>query len=85
MKKSSRAWFHVIWLSLALAAPLVVEAQLGPRPNIIPLRDPHFVPSTQASFMKSTDQVLALSLNGVAKAYSAPAVAAGPLLPLRWP
>lgn len=66
-------WLTGILLMLGLSAGAF--AQLGPRPNIVPLRKPHFVPASQANFMKSADQVLAVNLNGIAKAYWAPAVA----------
>lgn len=66
-----------MWITLLLGTSSAAFAQwdLHPNPNIIPLREPHFAPAAQAKFMKSTDQVLAVNLNGVAKAYSAPAVA----------
>ncbi len=46
----------------------------GPGPERV-LRDPRFVPAAQASFLGDRDQVLGVSGEGVAKAYSIPVLA----------
>lgn len=86
MKRNDRRmWFAAMWLSLALAGPLVAQSPQSlsrrdpeelRRRGVGPiLREPKFVPAARATFLKSEDQVLALSANGVAKAYLATAVA----------
>ena len=62
-----------ISLLLFLAVPPLAKAQVAERPKGLstfePLRDPHFVPAAKANFLRSEDQVLGVSVNGVAKAY----------------
>lgn len=43
--------------------------------DFVPLRQPHFVPAAQATFLKDADRVVGVSENGAAKAYE-PAVTA---------
>lgn len=60
------AWLGAFWLTPAAAQVAERPAGLGP---FEPLHEPRFVPAAKADFLKSEDQVLGVSANGVAKAY----------------
>ncbi len=49
--------------------PAEIRSGGPPKDGIPALTDPLFVPAASASFMKNDDQVLGVSLNGVARAY----------------
>jgi hypothetical protein len=62
--------------SLLLALPATLLAQQAPAGQVIdtvveyePVREPHFVPASQANFLKDEDHVMGVSENGVSKAY----------------
>ena len=59
-------WLGAFWLTPVAAQVAERPAGLGP---FEPLREPHFVPAARADFLKSEDQVLGVSANGIAKAY----------------
>ena len=73
-----RSLAFVSFLTLPLVSGPVV-AQVAERPPGLgpfePLREPRFVPAAKANFLTSGDQVLGVSVNGVAKAYPAQVVA----------
>src|SRR5712691_5531897 len=78
---SHRLSLPIAWLALAIAAPLAA-AQQSPAGQVIPttgeyepMRAPHFVPASQASFLKDEDHVMGVSENGVSKAYRTDVIA----------
>lgn len=68
----SLAWLGAFWLTPAAAQVAERPTGLGP---FEPLHQPRFVPAAKADFLKSEDQVLGVSANGVAKAYRTDALA----------
>ena len=77
----SRRLLLPISLALALGAPPALFAQPQESEPILsggrkfPIREPRFVPATQANFLKNEDLVLGVSANGVAKAYRTQVIA----------
>ena len=74
MKRNDRTWLWFLGLAVAIAPPLLAQQpSTAERPaGLVPfeeLREPRFVPAVQANFLKNQDHVLAVSANGVAKAY----------------
>jgi hypothetical protein len=68
---SQTIWRSLVYLSLLAAMPSLAQnpVKLRPNPNIEPLRDPRFVRASEAMFLKDTDRVLGININGIAKAY----------------
>jgi Protein of unknown function (DUF3179) len=71
-----RTWIKSAGTVLFLATPLAAQQPPQSTPAVQPnggpfveLRDPHFVPAAQATFMKDTDRVLGVEQNGIAHAY----------------
>ncbi len=62
--------FSLPFIAYPASAQLAMERTQTSR-NHPELREPRFVPAAQATFMKSDDQVVGVSANGVAKAYQA--------------
>ena len=71
VESSQTIWRSLVYLSLLAAVPSLAQdlVRLRPNPNIEPLRDPHFVRSSEATFLKDTDRVLGVNANGIARAY----------------